>query len=213
MSRKTGLPIGVLNKDTGIRSEQRLQVEAAPSVASFSGYRSQRVRAGDGYIGSVLLTADDWKPGLAFQTPIGRIFAPSGTGHVDIYQIQISPFGNRRAFGPRGELSPARTEFVHTPYSITLHGMYDPLGRHAGTLDVYPVGGTQTGEYVAWPDVNNFWAYDWFGVADFSRMPHDRALYTEELSRALALALTHWVEWEKLPERIEKGAVIAEEET
>ena len=154
-----------------------------------------------GGVGSLLFTAGDWSPGKNFKTAIGRVYAPVGTGHVDIYQIQLSPLGNHRAFGPGADLSPYRTERVTSPYSLTLHGEFDRLGRHGGTLDVYPVGRVSDGLFYAWPDLKNFWAYQWFEQPDFDRMSESQVLWDEALSKSIALAMTHWLQ-DELPSEI-----------
>ena len=172
-------------------------------VESYEDYRSQRVREEESWRGSLILTASDWAPGQDYKTAIGRVYAPNGIGFADVYQIQLSAFGNRRAHGPLGALSPYRSEYVNEPYSLTLHGQYDRSGHNAGTVAVYPKGGARTREFVAWPDTTNFWAYDRTTASAFDRIEAGSVLWTEELRRSMELALTHWILWEALPELIE----------
>jgi len=188
----------------GFRKEQQLKVDRDDVVASFAGYRSQRVREQNHWKGSLNLTADDWSPGQNYNTALGRVYDPDGVGFADVYHIQLSALGNRRAHGPLGALSPYRTEYVREPYSLTLHGKFDRSGVNAGTVAVYPKGNASTHEYVAWPDPTNFWAYDRTTAGAFDRMQAGSVMWTEELRRCMELALTHWVLWDTLPELIER---------
>ena len=177
-------------------------------LSAYADLHSVRVRQGQGWRGHVVLAHGDWEPGSAFQTPVGKIFSLADGGFVDVYQISLLPLGNAKPAGPPYELSPDRSANVMAPFAAILHGNFDTAGRVAGVLNLFPRGGDNVREFAATPDVTDYWAYGWTNAGEIAKMDSSALFFDEQLRKNLAKALTHWFEWDTLPQEIRNGAKV-----
>ena len=201
------LPVGAETKGFGsLERDKPVVARRGAQLGAYSTLRSTRRRTGQGWQGAVLLTHGDWENGQSFKTPLGKIY---GTGdassHSEIFQIHVIPQGNAKPDGPTYELSPNRTQNVMAPFAVFLHGLFDTGGRYAGVLNMYPYGGRDDWQFLANPDVTDYWNYGWTSTREIADLD-DSALFFDEALRAhLSLALTHWLKWDTLPEKILNG--------
>ena len=203
---QTGAP---LTRDKPIAGRKDAQ------VGTYGNLRSTRRRQGAGWEGVVQLTASDWEAGQAFTTPLGKIFGigKEKGGFSEVFQILLVPQGNSKPLGPSYELSPNRTQNVMAPFAAILHGRFDQVGRVAGVLNMYPYGGRDDWKYIASPDVTDYWNYGWTSAAEIAQMDDGAEFFDDELRTHLGLALTHWLKWDELPEKILNGVQVFDDIT
>ncbi len=201
---RLGAPTGAL-EGKPLREKPIVALKSA-QLGSYAKLRSTRKRQGAGWEGLVLLTASDWEPGNPFKTPLGKIFGvgTENAGFAEIFQILLLPQGNRKPLGPPYDLSPNRTDTVMSPFSAILHGRYDQAGRPAGVLQIYPYA-RQDWQFIASPDVTDYWNYGWTTPAEINRMDSQAEFFDDDLRKHLSLALTHWLKWDELPVQIVDG--------
>ena len=204
------LPLGT---STGVfqrlERDKPIQARKDASLSAFAGLRSTRRRDGQGWQGGVQITHKDWEQGQALKTPIGKIFgAGEAQGFSEIYQILLLPQGNAKPVGPTYELSPNRTTRVMTPFAAFLHGRFDQMGRIAGVVNLYPYGGRDDWSFLGTPDVTDYWNYGWVSESDIASMDSTALFFDQDLRKHLELALTHWMQWDTLPEKILDGKKI-----
>lgn len=200
------LPLGAQTGST-LERDAPIVAQKGAQLAAYKNLRSTRRRQGAGWEGVVQLTASDWEAGQAFKTPLGKIFGigEEKGGYAEIFQILLLPQGNSKPMGPSYELSPNRTQNVMAPFAAILHGRFDQVGRVAGVLNIYPYGGRDDGKYIASPDVADYWNYGWTSEGAIAQMDSNALFFDDELRAHLGLALTHWLEWDELPEKIVDG--------